>query len=199
MRCSPWARISRRGFTEKNTRHCVNSISLKFEPKKVPVETAILASGCFWGTEYHLTKFNGVLKTQVGYSGGQVANPTYQQVCTGKTGHLECVKVEFDPGKANYRDILKIFFETHDFGQKDGQGPDIGSQYLSGIFVLNEEQEKVANEVMQELRGMGHEVATKVLPLQDFYPAEDYHQDYYERKGQNPYCHIYRPIWPKST
>ena len=185
-------------MTDKNVRHCVNSASLEFRPATQKTETAVLASGCFWGTEYFLSRLPGVLQTRVGYSGGTVANPTYEQVCAGTTGHLECVEVVFNPEKTSYLEIVRKFFETHDFSQENGQGPDIGSQYLSGIFVRSEEQRQIAVSVIEELEGMGRKVATRVLDKAEFYPGEDYHQKYYFKKAQTPYCHVFRPIWPEK-
>jgi len=189
------------GYTEKNTRHCVNSISMVFIPKEDPLpvkiaansktETAYLASGCFWGTEYHLQKMQGVISTTVGYTGGTVKNPDYKQVCTGRTGHAEAVKVVFDPSSVSYRTIVKMYFETHDPGQVNRQGPDIGTQYRSEIFYTNESQREVAEELVKILKGKGHEVVTRITPASEFYEAENYHQDYYLHNGSTPYCHIY--------
>jgi peptide methionine sulfoxide reductase msrA/msrB len=184
-------------FTEKNVRHCVNSVSLDFVPAaSVPQATAVLASGCFWGTEYFLGRVPGVASTTVGYVGGTVENPTYEQVCGKKTGHLEAVQVVFDPTKVSYDALLRLYFETHDFTQKDGQGPDIGPQYRSAVFALDDEQRRVAEAVIAELRALGHDVATEVRPAARFWPAEGYHQHYYERKGDTPYCHRYRKVFP---
>ena len=189
------------GYTAKNTRHCVNSISMVFIPEGDPLpmkiesynrtETAYLASGCFWGTEYHLQKMPGVISTMVGYTGGTVKNPSYKEVCTGRTGHAEAVKVVFDPSKVSYREIAKMYFETHDPTQVDRQGPDVGTQYRSEIFYLNKNQRKVAKELVGILEGKGLDVATGITPASEFYEAENYHQDYYKNNGHTPYCHIY--------
>jgi len=189
------------GYTAKNTRHCVNSISMVFIPKVDPLpmkietyertETAYLASGCFWGTEYHLQKMPGVLSTTVGYTGGTAKNPSYKEVCTGRTGHAEAVKVIFDPSKVTYRELAKMFFETHDPTQVDRQGPDVGTQYRSEIFYLNKKQRKVAEELIGILEGKGLNVATGITPASAFFEAENYHQDYYKNNGHTPYCHIY--------
>jgi peptide methionine sulfoxide reductase msrA/msrB len=156
---------------------------------------AYFASGCFWGTEYHFMKAKGVITTAVGFMGGQVASPTYSQVCTGKTGHLECVEVVYDTTQTNYENLVKLFFETHDFTQTDGQGPDIGSQYLSCIFYNNEEEKAMAEKYIGILDAKGYRVATKLQPASVFWKAEEYHQQYYEHKGTQPYCHSYRKIF----
>ena len=156
---------------------------------------AIFASGCFWGTEYWFQKAEGVLKTTVGYIGGHVENPSYQQVCTGLTGHLEATEVLFDPEKTNFEKLGKLFFETHNFEQTNGQGPDIGSQYLSAIFYLDETQKSISENLITQLNEMGYTVATKLYPESTFYPAENYHQQYYENKGATPYCHNYLKIF----
>lgn len=182
------------GFTVKDTRHCVNSISMAFVPaaQEVKTQQAIFASGCFWGTEYFLQKADGVISTEVGYIGGTKDNPTYKEVCTGKTGHAEAVRVVFDPSKTNYETLARLFFETHDPTQRDRQGPDIGTQYRSGIFYLDDEQKQVAERLIGVLRDKGYEVATEVTPATDFWPGEDYHRNYYEKTGGSPYCHAYK-------
>jgi peptide methionine sulfoxide reductase msrA/msrB len=154
-------------------------------------ETAYFASGCFWGTEYYLQQIPGVLSTTVGFTGGTVKNPSYKEVCTGRTGHAETVKVIFDPAKVSYREIAKMYFETHDPTQVNRQGPDIGTQYRSEIFYLNENQRKVAAELVGILESKGLDVATRITPASEFYEAENYHQDYYKHNGKTPYCHIY--------
>ncbi len=184
-------------FTLKNTRYCVNSISLDFIPdvKSVKTDRAILASGCFWGVEFHLKREKGVIETTAGYTGGHVVNPTYEQVCTGKTGHAEAVEVIFDSGETSYETLLKVYFETHDFTQIGGQGPDIGDQYRSVIFYLNDEQKSTAEKLIRMLQEKGYKVATKLEKATDFYPAENYHQDYYDKTGGNPYCHIRKKVF----
>ena len=184
------------GYTPKNTRYCVNSISLDFDPAKVVrTETAIFASGCFWGTQYYLQRAPGVISTKVGYTGGHVDNPTYKQVCTDRTGHAEAVEVVYDPSKITYEQLAKLFFETHDFTQLNRQGPDVGSQYRSAIFVFNEQQKKIAAKLMEVLKQKGYDVKTTIGPAGRFWPGEEYHQDYYEKTGKTPYCHIYRKIF----
>lgn len=184
------------GFTNKNTRHCVNSISLKFIPEQNKmIKKAYFASGCFWGTEYYFMKANGVKHTAVGFMGGHVDHPTYEQVSAKNTGHLETTEVEYDTSKTSYEDLVKLFFETHDFTQTNGQGPDIGPQYLSCIFYADESEKEIAEKYIKILESKGYKVATMLKPLSTFWQAEDYHQQYYEHKGSTPYCHVYKKIF----
>lgn len=190
------------GFTEKNTRHCVNSVSMKFIPAvKKQTDTqnnlkkAYFASGCFWGTEYYFMKAEGVVSTAVGFMGGHVDNPTYQQVCRKNTGHLETTEVVYDPQETSYENLVKLFFETHDFTQTNGQGPDIGPQYLSCIFYSTPQEKEIAEKYIRILASKGYKVATMLKPVSTFWKAEDYHQQYYKHKGATPYCHVYRPIF----
>ena len=186
------------GFTPKNTRHCVNSVSLKFVPKeewnlaKNKKAVAIFASGCFWGTEYYFQKAKGVISTTVGYVGGHIENPDYRQVSSKKSGHYEAVKVVYDPTETSYEEMVKLFFETHNPEQKNGQGPDIGPQYRSAIFIANEMEKETAQKLIQILTDKGMDIATTVLDASQFWDAEDYHQDYYKKKGSTPYCHFYQ-------
>ena len=184
------------GFTAQNTRHCVNSISMNFVPaddKKTG--KAIFASGCFWGTQYYLQQAQGVLTTTVGFSGGAKANPTYEEVSSGASGHAEAVQVVFDPEQISYEELAKLFFETHDFTEIDRQGPDIGSQYRSEIFYQDEDQRRTAEKLSAILNGKGFKVATRLSRAGPFWPAEDYHQNYYQKSGSQPYCHVYRKIF----
>lgn len=158
-------------------------------------EIAVFASGCFWGTEYFMKRQEGVISTTVGYTGGHIENPTYEQVCRKNTGHYEAVKVEFDPSKVRYEQLVKWFFETHDPTQANGQGPDIGPQYRSAIFVQNDEQRETADQLIGLLEAKGMHIATEVKDAATFWPAELYHQDYYDNKGGTPYCHAYRPLF----
>lgn len=184
------------GFTPKNTRHCVNSISMKFvQEGSNSLSEAYFAGGCFWGVEHLLQKQEGVKSVESGYTGGQVENPTYRQVCSGDTGHYEAVKVEFNSDKVSFDKLAKLFFEIHDFTQKNGQGPDIGSQYRSAIFYVDDEQKETAEKIIKQLEEKGYEVATALLPFEKFYEAEQYHQDYYQKKGTTPYCHARRKIF----
>jgi len=183
------------GFTDKNTRHCVNSISLDFSKESVEAlkmrETAIFAGGCFWGVEHLMQKAPGVLTVTSGYIGGTKDYPTYKDVCSNTTGHAEAVRIVFDPTKTDFETLAKLFFEIHDPEQVDGQGPDLGDQYRSEIFYTNSLQKNSAEKLIAILNGKGYHVATKVTPATTFWEAEEYHQDYYEHKGTQPYCHAY--------
>jgi len=180
-------------FTEKNVRHCVNSISLEFiaagQDKKT--DTAIFAGGCFWGVEYYMQKSKGVKTVVSGYIGGHKDHPTYEEVCSGKTGHYEAVEVVFDPSRTNYETIARLFFEIHDPTQWNHQGPDFGEQYRSAVFYKNEEQKEIAEKLVKILKEKGYKVVTELKKATTFWYAEGYHQDYYEHKGSTPYCHGY--------
>ncbi len=197
------------GFTAKNTRHCVNSVSMSFvacgdsgeavndadksmgDPATglTATETAIFAGGCFWGVEYLMHKQPGVLSTEVGYTGGTKADPSYEDVCHGTTGHAEAVRIVFDPLKVSYETLAKLFLEIHDPTQTTGQGPDIGEQYRSEIFYTTPAQKTTAGDLVNQLETKGYKVATKITPATTFYRAETYHQGYYDRQGTEPYCH----------
>jgi peptide methionine sulfoxide reductase msrA/msrB len=200
-------------LTDKNVRHCVNSISLEFVPAgegdsaagaasaagDSPDQTrvdgrgaaarAYFAGGCFWGVEHLLQEVDGVSGVRSGYMGGEAENPTYREVCTGTTGHAETVEVIFDPAAVSYEDLTKLFLEIHDPTQVAGQGPDRGSQYRSAIFYVDDEQKRVAEDLISLLVKKGYGVVTEVSPAGTFWEAEDYHQDYYEKSGGGPYCH----------
>ena len=153
-------------------------------------ETATLASGCFWCTEAVFKDVVGVSSATSGYIGGHVANPTYNAVCGGNTGHAEAVRIEFDPEVIGFDDILEIFFATHDPSQLNRQGNDVGTQYRSAVFPHSPEQEEAARAAMVRVEAeTGKRVVTTIEPLSTWYPAEDYHDDYYARVGNsNPYC-----------
>jgi len=186
------------GLTAKDVRHCVNSVSLNFQKKNAtastlkkayPLEKAYFAGGCFWGVEYYLEKINGVKEVTSGFMGGHLKNPAYYDVVRKDTGHIETVEVVYDPSKVSYETLAKTFFEIHDPTQTDGQGPDIGSQYLSAIFVNSKQERETIEKLIKVLEGKGFKIATKIRAKAPFYSAEAYHQDYYKRKGSTPYCH----------
>ena len=153
-------------------------------------EVAVLAGGCFWCTEAVFLDVVGVNRVESGYTGGSVPNPTYKQVCGGDTGHAEAIRITFDPGQIRYADLLDIFFATHDPTQLNRQGNDIGTQYRSAIFPENEEQEAEAKAaITRNQDGLDQPIVTTIEPKAEWYPAEDYHQDYWAGEGQrNPYC-----------
>ena len=159
------------------------------------MKKAYFAGGCFWGVEYHLEKLDGVKSVVSGFMGGHKKNPSYKDVSYTNTGHVETVEVVYDAKKISYETIAKNFFEIHDFTQRNGQGPDIGSQYLSVIFYSDVEENKVAHKLINILTEKGFSVATTVAKVSTFYPAEGYHQDYYQRHGKAPYCHSYSKIF----
>ncbi|WNY27543.1 peptide-methionine (S)-S-oxide reductase MsrA [Methanolapillus ohkumae] len=159
------------------------------------LQTFYFASGCFWGTEYYFQKLNGVVSTTAGYTGGCVFFPTYLQVCTGETGHVEAVKVVYDEKIISEDALVRLFFETHDFTQKNGQGPDIGSQYLSRIYYTTDSQKKTAEKYVKQLAEKGYNVTTEILPADLFWEAEEYHQKYYSNRNSRPYCHSYKKIF----
>lgn len=177
-------------FTEKDTRHCVNSISLVFRQEK-PVAQAVFAGGCFWGVEHLFAQKKGVYSAVSGYTGGTTMNPTYQDVLTHTTGHLEAVMVYYNPLEISYEELTKYFLEIHDPTQANGQGPDIGNQYLSAIFYRSKSEFDTSVRLIEILEGKGLKIATTLRAAAIFYPAEEYHQDYYENKGTQPYCHAY--------
>ena len=177
-------------LTPKNVRHCVNSASLVFHPSgPAAAQQAIFAGGCFWGVEHLLSQVPGVIDAVSGYTGGEVPNPSYEQVCTGSTGHAEAVRVTFDPDRVSYEQLTRLFFEIHDPTQLDRQGPDVGSQYRSAVFYLDEKQRRTAEKLIVELRANGYEVVTQLTAAAEFYPAEDYHQDYLAKHPSRPSCH----------
>ncbi len=183
------------GFTPKDTRHCVNSISMDFVPedKQEETEVAIFAGGCFWGVEHLMQQQPGILSIEVGYIGGSTENPTYREVCSHTTGHAEAVRIVFNPKKVSYTTLAKLFFEIHDPTQSDGQGPDLGDQYRSEIFYTTSRQKEIAEELIGQLQGKGFQVVTRVTPATVFWKAEEYHQNYYNKTGKAPYCHRYTP------
>jgi len=153
---------------------------------------AYYAGGCFWGVEHLFQGKDGVLNAVSGYMGGSLDNPTYQDVLTGNTGHLEAVEITYDPDQVSYQELTKFFFEIHDPTQANGQGPDIGAQYLSAVFYSSGEEKKIAQELIDLLKDNEYDVITKLIPAETFWIAEEYHQDYYVKKNQQPYCHVHR-------
>jgi peptide-methionine (S)-S-oxide reductase len=148
--------------------------------------TATFAAGCFWGVEAAFRQVPGVTATRVGYTGGTSTNPTYKQVCTDRTGHAEAVEVSYDPARVSYDDLLRVFWENHDPTQRNRQGPDIGTQYRSAIFYHDPEQEAAARASKERLERSGvhkRPIVTEIVPAQTFYQAEDYHQQYLEKRG----------------
>ncbi len=184
-------------FTEKNTRHCVNSVSLDFTPEKKAIipkkeATAYFAGGCFWGVEYHFEKLKGVISATNGYMGGNTDEPSYKQVCYENTGHLEVVEIKYNPRVVSYETLVKLFFEIHDPTQANGQGPDIGEQYKSAIFYNTEEEKEIVSKLIKILKDKNYDIVTKVIKADTpFWEAEDYHQNYYEKHNKKPYCHAY--------
>ncbi|MFA7174108.1 MAG: bifunctional methionine sulfoxide reductase B/A protein [Kiritimatiellia bacterium] len=182
-------------LTSANIRHCVNSISMDFISQEAAgghFKRAVFAGGCFWGVEYYLQQMPGVIAVISGYTGGRKENPTYDEVCSGQSGHIEAVEVLYDPARINYAAIAKRFFEIHDPTQVDRQGPDKGEQYKSAVFYADEEQKKMVETLIGQLKARRYKVVTELKPLSIFYPAELYHQDYYFKSGKMPYCH--RPV-----
>jgi peptide methionine sulfoxide reductase msrA/msrB len=202
-------------------RYCINSASLRFIPLenmekegygrylalfnqgtkkaatvlKEKTQVATFAAGCFWGVEYAFRKVPGVLKTTVGYTGGHTKSPTYEQVCSHTTGHAEAVQVEFDASKISYEKLLETFWDLHDPTTVNRQGPDIGDQYRSVIFYNSPEQEKEAKDFKEKLGKSAkfkRPIVTEIMPAGEFYKAEDYHQQYFEKRGMKPQCHLPR-------
>jgi len=157
------------------------------------LEVATLAGGCFWCTEAMFDQLKGIIEVESGYSGGKIANPSYEDVCTGETGHAESIQITFDPTVVSYADLLRIFLTTHDPTTLNRQGADVGTQYRSAIFYHNPEQERVAREVIKEFEQSKiwkKPIVTEVLPYKEFYKAEDYHQEYYAKNSRQPYCRV---------
>ena len=156
-------------------------------------EIARLAGGCFWCLEAVFEQLRGVERVSSGYTGGHLPNPSYEQVCTGQTGHAEAVQITFDPGVISFSDLLEVFFAIHDPTTFNRQGPDVGSQYRSAIFYHSSQQKAAADQVIAELRAAGtwkRPIVTEVAPLTEFYTAEEYHGEYYQRNPGQPYCQL---------
>jgi peptide methionine sulfoxide reductase msrA/msrB len=179
-------------LTRKNIRYCVNSTSLKFQAKENDtLKKAYYAGGCFWGVEYYLEKLKGVKNVDSGYMGGKMKTPSYKDVCYKNTGYLEVVEVLYDPKIISYEELTKTFFEIHDPTQTNGQGPDIGEQYKSVVFVSNKKERKIVKKLITQLQEKGLDIATKIRDKMPFYKAEKYHQNHYMIRGTQPYCHSY--------
>jgi peptide methionine sulfoxide reductase msrA/msrB len=169
-------------------RYCMNSVALRFVKKEGGlVEKATFAAGCFWGVEEAFRSLKGVVSTLVGYIGGKFRNPTYQEVCSGRTGHAEAVEIGFDPAQISYEELLGVFWETHDPTTPNRQGPDVGEQYRSAIFFHDHKQETAAKESKENLEKSGKykkPIVTQIVPASEFYEAEDYHQHYLQKQGR---------------
>lgn len=156
-------------------------------------QTAVFGGGCFWCTEAIFKELRGVISVTPGYAGGTTPNPTYEQVCTGKTGHAESIKIEFDPTQISFNDLLTVFFATHDPTTLNRQGNDVGTQYRSAVFYTSEEQRAAAEKFIAKLAASdpgGRPVVTEVTPLNKFYEAEDYHHNYFANNPNQPYCQL---------
>lgn len=194
-------------------RFCINSAALRFIPDGQPLppesqplspeeqlklkgmstrQTALFGAGCFWGVEETFRTLPGVIETDVGYSGGALKNPTYKEVCTDRTGHVEVVHITYDPSVISYEKLLEVFFENHDPTQVDRQGPDVGKQYRSVIFYYSPEQQKAAEAAMEALQNSGRyrrKLSTQIEPAGEFWRAEEYHQEYLKKRGMTS-CHV---------
>ncbi|MFA5411639.1 MAG: bifunctional methionine sulfoxide reductase B/A protein [Candidatus Omnitrophota bacterium] len=181
-------------------RYCINAVALKLAetlPKDTPFSTEIatFGAGCFWGVESAFRQVKGVTDSSAGFTGGRLKNPAYKDVCTGKTGHAEAVQVQYDPAQVSYEELLDVFWDIHDPTTPERQGADIGSQYRSVIFYHTPEQEKLARRSKKRLEESGRfkrPIVTEIVPAKEFYRAEEYHQQYYEKQGIKPACRIPR-------
>ncbi len=173
---------------------CSNNAKTKHEEAMIDsskYEVATFAAGCFWCTEAVFQRLKGVVKIESGYSGGSVPNPTYEAVCTGQTGHAECTQITFDPKIISFKELLEVFWKTHDPTTLNRQGNDVGTQYRSAIFYHSDEQKELAEKYKKELDSekiWDAPIVTEIVPFKKFYKAEDYHQDYYNKNGNQPYC-----------
>jgi peptide-methionine (S)-S-oxide reductase len=175
---------------QTNKQHIMNDT---FIPEATKTDTATFATGCFWCTEAVFQELKGVLKTVSGFSGGKLANPSYEEVCTGVTGHAECLQIIYDPAVISFDELLEVFWEVHDPTTLNRQGNDVGTQYRSAIFYHNEEQKQKAEHYKTELNKSGaynKPIVTEITAFSNFYPAENYHQDYFRLHGSQPYCSI---------
>jgi len=182
-------------------RYCMNAVALKFVKIKMPgiqqFHKTAFAAGCFWGVQAAFAEIKGVIKTTVGYAGGKLKNPTYEDVCKDKTGHAETVELEFDPAVVSYEKLLDTFWQIHDPTTVNRQGQDVGSQYRSVIFYYTPQQKKIALASKEKLQSSGkykNPITTEIITAGDFYKAEDYHQDYYVKHGLKPLCYISKRV-----
>ena len=177
-------------------RYCINSVALKFEkaednPNPARLETATLGTGCFWCTEALFQTLDGVKSVKVGYMGGHIKNPTYEQVCSGNTGHAEVAQIEYDPGKISFEKLLNVFWEVHDPTSLNRQGPDVGTQYRSAIFYHTQQQKETSAKSMEAVqKKVQEQIVTEIVPASEFHEAENYHQDYYKNNPNAPYCRL---------
>ncbi|MFH0917885.1 MAG: bifunctional methionine sulfoxide reductase B/A protein [Candidatus Omnitrophota bacterium] len=178
-------------------RYCMNAAALKFveadEPKNQQLQKAVFAAGCFWGVQAAFEQVKGVVSATAGYTGGNLKNPRYEDVCAGKTGHAESIELEFDPAAVSYEELLDLFWSIHDPTTLNRQGPDTGNQYRSAIFYYTGEQKKIALASKEKLATSGeykNPIVTQIVQAGDFYKAEDGHQDYYKKHGLKPLCHL---------
>jgi len=157
------------------------------------IKSAYFAGGCFWGVEYFFEQAKGVKAAVSGYMGGHLNNPSYKEICRGDTGHLEVVRVDYDSSEVSFESLCKLFFEIHDPTQANGQGPDIGAQYLSAIFYNDEKEKEISKNLIEILKNKGYNVVTQLISTHNtpFFEAEEYHQDYYFVHNKAPYCHSY--------
>ncbi len=171
--------------TEKNRRFCTNSLSLRFLPAytKTGYAKAVFAAGCFWRVQYLFDEISGVAYTEVGYTGGSVVEPSYEEVCSQKTGHKEAILLHFSPEILSFSQLVDAFFSLHDIEQKDGQGLDKGSSYQPAIYYFTKEQKIIANAARKKLEDAGYQPAAAIRPVSVIYPAEEKHQKYYAKKG----------------
>lgn len=171
----------------------VQQLNSKIISMAVKTDTTTFGTGCFWCTEAVFQELKGVIKVTSGYSGGQVPHPTYEEVCSGTTGHAECLQIVYDPAVISFDELLEVFWESHDPTTLNRQGNDVGTQYRSAIFYHNEEQREKAEHYKAELirnKAYDKPIVTEITPFKVFYPAENYHQDYYNLHGTQPYCRL---------
>jgi len=179
--------------SNNNMSELKSTLSSKTDASTVATDTAIFGNGCFWCTEAIFQQLEGVITVESGYSGGTVPNPSYEAVCTGETGHAESLRIVYDPKKISYDELLEVFWQTHDPTTLNRQGNDIGTQYRSVIFYHNNEQKQKAEKYKGELDKSGafpNPIVTEIVPEQPFYKAEDYHQNYFNEHGSQPYCQL---------